>query len=133
MTQTKRTVTAVRVALPLNRRYNSSDSLTNFGQEREFSFQAAQNKAKLGAMGFILKDDYEAGIIAPYGIEQKYIKSGSSEAIVSTAIKTNEVLQNKLAERDAEIAKLRAELAGKGRGKKSAPVVTETEVTDEAE
>ena len=127
---TRKTVIAVRVALPLNRRFNSNDSLQNFLEEREFSQVASQNKAALGAMGFMIKEDYEAGLFSAYGIDKKHIKSGQSNAIVETAMKVNEELQSKLLDKDAEIERLRAELAGKGRRKS---VIKETEVTDETE
>lgn len=121
----EKSVIAVRVALPSNRR-TTSDKLTDFGKEIEMGVSVAQNKRVLGNMGLMLKSDYEAGNFAPYNLKQSDIGRKES-AIVETAIKVNEELSAKLDSAQSEIERLKAQLASKSSRTKA------KEVTDGAE
>lgn len=121
----EKSVIAVRVALPSNRR-TTSDKLTDFGKEIEMGVAVAQNKRVLGNMGLMLKSDYEAGNFAPYNLKQSDIGQKES-AIAETAIKVNEELSAKLDSAQSEIERLKAQLAAKSSRTKA------KEVTDGAE
>ena len=70
---------------------------------------------KLGDEGWMTKADYEAKDYAKYGLKSYFENEGKAELVNSISAENSE-LQDNLMAKDAEIEKLKAQLAGLGNG-----------------
>lgn len=103
-----RQVKVVRVALPKNLRASGK----NFPGLKYYVVgkKVAENKIKIGDQGVMTVDDYEAKNYAPYGLKE-YFEGAGKVQMIGTVIEENSQLQSVVMNKDAEIEKLKAQLA----------------------
>jgi hypothetical protein len=101
--------TFIRVAKHQAERTHNPGKPANFGRKLEIPRRAwpkiAEMKAKFGALGYMLEEDWEAKNFSGYGIDQKFI----DQAETQNALLAN--LENRLTDAEIKEAALQAKIA----------------------
>ena len=108
-TTNKESYTFIRVAKHQAERTHNPGKPANFGRKLEIPKRAwpkiAEMKAKFGALGYMLEEDWEAKNFSGYGIDQKFI----DQAETQNALLAN--LENRLTDAEQKEAALQAKIA----------------------
>lgn len=108
-TTNKESYTFIRVAKHQAERTHNPGKPANFGRKLEIPKRAwpkiAEMKAKFGALGYMLEEDWEAKNFSGYGIDQKFI----DQAETQNALLAN--LENRLTDAEIKEAALQAKIA----------------------
>ena len=108
-TTNKESYTFIRVAKHQAERTHNPGKPANFGRKLEIPRRAwpkiAEMKAKFGALGYMLEEDWEAKNFSGYGIDQKFI----DQAETQNALLAN--LENRLTDAEIKEAALQAKIA----------------------
>jgi hypothetical protein len=108
-TTTNDNYTFIRVAKHQAERTHNPGKPANFGRKLEIPRRAwpkpAEMKAKFGALGYMLEEDWEAKNFSGYGIDQKFIDQGAQQ----NALLAN--LENRLTDAEQKEAELQAKIA----------------------
>lgn len=108
-TTNKDAYTFIRVAKHQAERTHNPGKPANFGRKLEIPKRAwpkiAEMKAKFGALGYMLEEDWEAKNFSGYGIDQKFI----DQAETQNALLAN--LENRLTDAEIKEAALQAKIA----------------------
>lgn len=108
-TTNKDSYTFIRVAKHQAERTHNPGKPANFGRKLEIPKRAwpkiAEMKAKFGALGYMLEEDWEAKNFSGYGIDQKFI----DQAETQNALLAN--LENRLTDAEIKEAALQAKIA----------------------
>ena len=108
-TTTNESYTFIRVAKHQAERTHNPGKPANFGRKLEIPRRAwpkiAEMKAKFGALGYMLEEDWEAKNFSGYGIDQKFI----DQAETQNALLAN--LENRLTDAEIKEAELQAKIA----------------------
>ena len=99
----------IRVAKHQAERTHNPGKPANFGRKLEIPRRAwpkpAEMKAKFGALGYMLEEDWDAKNFSGYGIDQKFIDQGAQQ----NALLAN--LENRLTDAEQKEAELQAKIA----------------------
>lgn len=114
-TTTNDNYTFIRVAKHQAERTHNPGKPANFGRKLEIPRRAwpkpAEMKAKFGALGYMLEEDWEAKNFSGYGIDQKFIDQGAQQnALLANLENRLTDFEQKEAELQAKIAELEAQL-----------------------
>ena len=108
-TTNKESYTFIRVAKHQAERTHNPGKPANFGRKLEIPRRAwpkiAEMKAKFGALGYMLEEDWEAKNFSGYGIDHKFI----DQAETQNALLAN--LENRLTDAEIKEAALQAKIA----------------------
>jgi hypothetical protein len=108
-TTTNDNYTFIRVAKHQAERTHNPGKPANFGRKLEIPRRAwpkpAEMKAKFGALGYMLEEDWDAKNFSGYGIDQKFIDQGAQQ----NALLAN--LENRLTDAEQKEAELQAKIA----------------------
>jgi hypothetical protein len=117
MTQIRESYTFIRVAKHQAERTHNPGKPANFGRKLEVPKRAwpriAEMKAKFGALGYMLVEDWESKNFNGYNIDRKFIDQVEQQSQLMTSLENRLTdAERKEAELQARIAELQAQLEG---------------------
>lgn len=117
MTQQRESYTFIRVAKHQAERTHNPGKPANFGRKLEVPKRAwpriSEMKAKFGALGYMLVEDWEAKNFNGYNIDRKFIDQVEQQSQLMTSLENRLTdSERKEAELQAKIAELQAQLEG---------------------